>query len=67
MDEIKQKNELLKLKIEQDNTENNNYMNNINSNNNHNNININNINNNIERNNDEGYSSPGEVRSEDSY
>ena len=66
-DEIQHKIELLKLKNEQDSEENNN--NNIDSNNyinNNFNIPINNINNIINKN-DDGNSSPGEVRSEDSY
>ena len=67
-DEIQHKIELLKLKNEQDSEENNNN-NNIDSNNYiNNNFNIpnNNINNIINKN-DDGNSSPGEVRSEDSY
>ena len=67
IDEIKHKIELLKLKDEQDNEDNN--INNIDTNNyinNNFNNHFNNINNNIIKD-DEGYSSPGEVRSEDSY
>ena len=66
IDEIKNKIELLKLKNEDDNMEDNNYSNNIDNINNHKNNKINIFNNNIELN-DEGNSSPGEVRSEDSY
>ena len=64
-DEIKHKIEMLKLKNEQDSEENNNIDANNYINNNFN-IPINNINNNINKV-DDGNSSPGEVRSEDSY
>ena len=64
-EEIKHKIEMLKLKNEQDSEENNNIDTNNYINNNFN-IPINNINNNINKV-DDGNSSPGEVRSEDSY
>ena len=68
MEEINRKIELLKLKNQENNIENNNNVNNyINNNYINNNLNkFNNINNNIDTN-EEGNSSPGEVRSDDSY
>ena len=68
MEEINRKIELLKLKNQENNLENNNNVNNyINNNYINNNLNkFNNINNNIDTN-EEGNSSPGEVRSDDSY